>query len=149
MSDIIFVGHDSFTNESEDERSFVNKSNQLFEKILDAISLSVNDVILVNLIKVFFENDKVHKIEENFRCLEHLDKLIKLNDIRLIVVLGKETANFLLKNELSLEQMSKNEINYKNIQLLTTYHPSSLLMNENLKKQCWEDFKKIKKYYNN
>tara|TARA_B100000131_G_C17987943_1_gene561310 strand:+ start:355 stop:942 length:588 start_codon:yes stop_codon:yes gene_type:complete len=148
-SDIIFIGYDSFMNESEDGISFVNKSNQLFEKILDAISLSVNDIIQVNLIKVFFKNDKVYKIEENFRCLEHLDKLIKFNDIRLIVVLGQETANFLLKNELSLDQMRKNEINYKNIHLLTTYHPSSLLMDENLKKQCWEDFKKIKKYYNN
>ena len=46
-------------------------------------------------------------------------------------------------------EIISNEINYKNIHLLTTYHPSSLLMDENLKKQCWEDFKKIKKYYNN
>ena len=63
-SDIIFIGYDSFIELSEDGISFVNKSNQLFEKILDAISLSVNDIIQVNLIKVFLKMIKCIKLKK-------------------------------------------------------------------------------------
>ena len=148
-SKIVFVGYDPILKESKDIRSLLKKSNQLFKKILDAISLSLNDIIQINLLELIFDNNKLHKIEENYVCLKHLDLIIKLNDIKLIIILGQETANFLLKNHLSLEQMRKEEINYKNVKLLTTYHPSSILMDKTLKKQCWEDFKKIKKSYNN
>jgi DNA polymerase len=52
----------------------------------------------------------------------------------------------LKKNE-SLTRLREEEYSINNIKVFITYHPAALLRNPNWKRGCWEDVKRVKKYY--
>jgi DNA polymerase len=54
----------------------------------------------------------------------------------------------LLKTNAALGSMREKIHSYNNVPLIVTYHPAALLRNPSLKKQTWEDLKKIYLYLN-
>ena len=141
-SKLVFVGQESIRN---NDPFFMNESNKLFKKILSAISLSIDDVFTTNILKVF-PYKKEFKIEEILQCKKHLEYKLSVVKPKLIVSLGHNSANYLLNNKLLLDDMRNKSFKYKNIDLMVTYSPSSLIKNSTFKKKCWDDFKKIKNF---
>ena len=62
-SEIIFVGEESYLKNEKENLSFLNESNNLFFKIISAISLSEKDIFTTNIVKVFYQDHDVDKIE--------------------------------------------------------------------------------------
>ena len=144
-SDLVFINQGSY---KKDDLDYFNKSNQLLKKILSAISLSYENVFIVNLLNVFY-NSKEIKVEEMLDCKEHLEHKISLVPPKLIVSLGQKPSNYLLKNDLHINDMRNKTFKYKDIDVVITYNPCELIENPVLKKSCWNDFKNLKnKYFN-
>ena len=141
-SDLVFIGQELISNK---DSGIMVESKKLFEKILSAISISIDDVFTTNLLKIFIDK-KENKIEEILKCKKHLEFKLSLEKPKLIISLGQNSANYLLNNRLSLDDMRNKSFKYKNIDLMVTYNPFSLIKNPNFKKNCWDDFKKIKNF---
>jgi DNA polymerase len=84
-------------------------------------------------------------LEEEVRCCEsYLVAQIEIIKPKLICALGRIAAQWLLDTKEPLATLRRSENSYCEIPVLVTYHPAALLRNPGLKKEAWEDFKKLK-----
>ena len=60
---------------------------------------------------------------------------MQLVETKIIIALGQSAANFLLDNTMYIEKMRKVKLKYKDVKLFVTYSPSSLIIDEKLKKE--------------
>ena len=66
----------------------------------------------------------------------------------LVVVLGQKVGERILNYiNTDKEVLDNNIYNLNGIDLMVTYHPKEVLLDSNLKKMVWEDFKKIRDNY--
>ena len=145
-SKIIFIGEGLSNKEGIQGLPFIGKSGQLFDKMLAAIKLNRNDVYIFNIL------DK-----KNFKNIDFLSNRIKncnrylINELKsvnpsLIVSLGELSTMTLFENEDKFSDLRSKINKFENIDFLATYHPEDLLLNTDLKKNAWEDFKLIRNY---
>ena len=149
QSDIVFIGEAPGENEDLQGMPFVGRSGKLLDKILLAISLTRNDVYILNILKCRPPENRNPLAEEVNKCEKYLKKQLEIIQPKVIVALGRIAAQTLLNNKYSLSDLRNKVHKYENIDLLVTYHPAALLRNPNLKKDAWEDFKKLKRDYIN
>ena len=74
-----------------------------------------------------------------------MDSIIAIIKPKLIVALGRISAQTLLKTNDTISNMRKKIHKYNDVDLIVTYHPAALLRNPALKRETWEDFKTIKR----
>jgi len=148
-SDIVFIGEAPSGNEDLQGIPFVGRSGKLLDKILLAINLTRNDVYILNILKCRPPESRDPLAEEVNKCEKYLKKQLEIIQPKVIVALGRIAAQTLLNNKYSLSDLRNKVHKYENIDLLVTYHPAALLRNPNLKKDAWEDFKKLKRDYIN
>ena len=104
--------------------------------IFSAVNLSRSKVCILKVSSLL--NIESKKIEMN------LESFLEVNNFKLIVFLGKEVSDFFV----SFKKSPKDKIGrYKQVDIINTMHPLSLLKNPNLKRTVWEDFKLIQKKY--
>lgn len=63
----------------------------------------------------------------------------------MIVCLGSVAARNIIDKDIKINKVRGEFINSMGYDIISTYHPTALLHNPKLKKDAWEDFKKIKK----
>jgi DNA polymerase len=65
---------------------------------------------------------------------------------KLIVTLGRFASASLLRTKSALGTLREEVHSYNRVPLIVSYHPAALLRNPQLKRQAWEDLKKISDY---
>ena len=78
-------------------------------------------------------------------CEQYLVEQIDLIKPRVICALGRVAAHWLLDTKASLGSLRAGANEYRGTPVLVTYHPAALLRNPGLKKDAWEDFKKLRR----
>ena len=147
-ADLMIIGEAPGFNEDKQGEPFVGKAGQLLNKILDAIGFKREDVYIANILKHRPPNNRNPSSEERQRSLPYLKRQIELINPKLILCLGKVSANTLLDNASSLSNMrSKFHPFMEDIELMATYHPAALLRNKKWKYPTWEDVQKLRKRY--
>jgi uracil-DNA glycosylase family 4 len=140
---LMLVGEAPGREEDLRGEPFVGRAGQLLDLMLHAISLSRRDVFIANVLKCRPPNNRDPLPAEIEKCEPYLLKQIEIIAPRLIVALGRFASASLLRTKAALGNL-RNEIHeYNNVPLLVTYHPAALLRNPGLKKQAWEDLKRI------
>jgi DNA polymerase len=141
---VLFIGEGPGRDEDLKGEPFVGRSGQLLTKILDAIDLKRSDVYITNMVKCRPPQNR-DPLEEEVRCCErYLVGQIELIRPLLICALGRIAAQWLLGTKEPLTSLRSSENQYRGIPVLVTYHPAALLRNPELKREAWEDFKKLK-----
>ena len=141
---VMFIGEGPGKDEDLKGEPFVGRSGQLLTKIIEAIDLKREDVYITNMVKCRPPQNR-DPLEEEVRCCEaYLVEQIDLIKPRLICALGRIAAQWLLGNKEPLAALRNSENFYRGIPVLVTYHPAALLRNPELKRETWEDFKKLK-----
>ncbi len=146
-ADVLLIGEAPGDNEDKEGLPFVGRAGKLLTDILKAINFSRDEVYIANVLKCRPPNNRNPLPQEEEQCLPHLYKQIELINPKLILCLGKVSANSLLKNKLALTQMRGEVYQINNVKTMVTYHPAALLRNPNWKKGCWEDVQKFRKLY--
>jgi DNA polymerase len=141
---VMFIGEGPGRDEDLQGKPFVGRSGQLLTKILQAISLEREDVYITNMVKCRPPQNRDPLEAEVRRCETYLVEQIDLIKPRVICALGRIAAQWLLNNKEPLASMRASENFYRGIRVLVTYHPAALLRNPELKRDAWEDFKKLK-----
>jgi len=141
---IFIVGEAPGFEEDKTGVAFVGKSGQLLEKILLACNFSrEKEVYLGNIVKCRPPHNRTPASSEQTACLPYLERQMEVIKPQIIILLGSTAlkAFFGASSRITRERgIWKNWFGYP---VMPTYHPSALLRNPNLKRDAWDDFKKV------
>jgi DNA polymerase len=150
---LMFVGEGPGYDEDRAGEPFVGRAGQLLTKIIEAMGMRREDVYIANIVKCHpmtdpsnpdkRGNDRPPTPEETSACLPYLEHQIGLINPAIICTLGNSAARTLLKSDQGISKLRGRFVEYRGIRLMPTYHPAALLRNPSLKKDVWEDMKKI------
>jgi len=143
-ADIVFVGEAPGKDEDEQGLPFVGKAGKLLDKMLAAISLTRDEVFIANVLKCRPPGNRDPLPDEVVQCEPYLQEQLRLISPKILVALGRISAQVLLKQSDSLSYLRKEVRSYSGIPLIVTYHPAALLRNPQWKRNAWEDLKKIR-----
>jgi uracil-DNA glycosylase family 4 len=141
---IFIIGEGPGFEEDRIGKAFVGRSGQLLDKILLACNFNrEKHVYISNIVKCRPPGNRKPSNEEQAACLPYLERQINIISPDIIVTLGATAFNALMGKDHRITKERGTWMRYYNYLLMPTYHPSALLRNPSLKKDCWEDFKKI------
>lgn len=146
-AEIMLIGEAPGAEEDAQGEPFVGRAGQLLNKILEAISFRREEVYICNILKCRPPNNRDPQPEEIDACEPHLWKQIELIKPKLILCLGRISAQVLLKTNASLTELRAKVHNYRGIPMMVTYHPAALLRNPHWKRPTWEDVQRFRKMY--
>lgn len=144
-ANIMLIGEGPGADEDRTGIPFVGKSGQLLDKILEACGFKRNTHIFIsNIVKCRPPGNRVPTEEEVAACMPYLLQQIELINPKIVVTLGSTALKRLVgDNSLKITRLRGTWMDWDNRLLMPVYHPSALLRNPGLKRDTWEDFKKI------
>ena len=136
----------------EDKRgvSFVSSKGLLFEKMLNAIELKMDETFIVKSIPWRPPGNRYVSYEEINICRPFIYNLIDIFKPKIILCLGEAPSYQILELKESIIKIrgkwrtfKSNKSNYKS-SVLSTFNISHLLNRPDLKKYAWEDMKLLR-----
>lgn len=147
-ADLMLIGEAPGAEEDRQGEPFVGAAGQLLNKILAAIGFAREDVYIANILKHRPPNNRNPNEEERTKSLPFLQKQIDLVDPKLILSLGKVSAQTLLGSNDTLGSMRGKFHTFRDTrELLATYHPAALLRHADWKRPTWEDVQMLRARY--
>jgi len=141
---IMCIGEGPGRDEDLQGRPFVGRSGQLLDKILSVCGFSrTENVFIGNIVKCRPPQNRAPFPEERATCIPYLHKQIEMINPKIIILLGATALNGLIDPLLKITKVRGNWLEWNGHIVMPTFHPSALLRNPNLKKDAWEDFKKV------
>jgi DNA polymerase len=141
---LMFVGEAPGEDEDKQGEPFVGRAGQLLTKIIEAISLSREQVYIANVIKCRPPGNRNPEPDEVATCEPFLFQQIGIIQPRVIVALGKFAAQSLLRTTDPITRLRGREFEFRGATLIPTFHPAYLLRNPPAKREVWEDMKKVR-----
>jgi uracil-DNA glycosylase family 4 len=141
---LMFVGEAPGEEEDKQGEPFVGRAGQLLTKIIEAISLTRDQVYIANVIKCRPPGNRNPEPDEVSTCEPFLFRQIDVIQPRVIVTLGKFAAQSLLRTADPITRLRGREFDYRGATLIPTFHPAYLLRNPSAKREVWEDMKKVR-----
>jgi len=142
-AEIIFVGEGPGHDEDVTGRPFVGRAGQLLTKIIEAMKMKREDVYIANIVKCRPPNNRAPEPDEVATCEGFLHRQIAVIGPKVIVCLGSVAAQNLLKTERKISSFRGQWQDWHGVSVMPTYHPAFLLRNPAMKKEVWEDMKKV------
>lgn len=147
-ADLMLIGEAPGAEEDKQGEPFVGAAGQLLNQILEAINFQREDVYIANILKHRPPNNRNPLPEERKRSLPFLLRQIDLINPKLILCLGKVSAQTLLENDNTLSSMRGKFHSFRGkYELMATYHPAALLRHAKWKRPTWEDVQLLRKRY--
>lgn len=147
-ADLMLIGEAPGKQEDLQGEPFVGRSGQLLNKILKAINFEREDIYIANILKYRPPDNRDPLPDERLKSLPFLLKQIEIINPKLILCLGRISAQTLLDNKESMKNMrGKFHPFMGKYELMVTYHPAALLRNPNFKKDAWADVQLLRKRY--
>jgi uracil-DNA glycosylase len=148
FSELMIIGEGPGEEEDKQGLPFVGKSGQLLDKILAAAGFSREEnVYIANIVKCRPPGNREPAPEERSACLPYLLQQIELIRPSIILLLGATALKGLIDPDGKITQVRGKWMEWNNIQVMPTFHPSALLRNPELKKEVWDDMKLLVQKY--
>jgi DNA polymerase len=141
---LMFVGEGPGEDEDRQGEPFVGRAGQLLTRIIEAISLTRDQVYIANVIKCRPPGNRNPEPDEVATCEPFLFRQIEIIKPRVIVALGKFAAQCLLRTTDPITRLRGREFEYRGATLIPTFHPAYLLRNPSAKREVWEDMKNVR-----
>jgi uracil-DNA glycosylase len=121
------------------------EARALLVKMLGAISLSLTDIYLTNIVKCGPPEQRMPTPAEATACLPFLMRQIELVKPRIICTMGQAASQIMLRTTQPMVSLRGRFHDFKGTPLMPTFHPSLLLKLPELKKGSWHDLQMIHK----
>lgn len=138
---LCFLGEAPGADEDARGEPFVGRAGQLLTKIIEACTLSREEVYILNVLKCRPPGNRNPLPHEVTNCRGFLDRQLALIQPEYICCLGTIAAHTLLETDTPISRLRGKFVDYKGIPVMCTYHPAYLLRNPAAKKDVWEDMK--------
>ena len=146
---LMFVGEAPGADEDIQARPFVGRAGQLLTKIIEAIGLKREEVLIGNVNRCRPPQNRAPMPDEAATCKPYLEREIAIVQPAVIVVLGNTAMKNLLDTREGITRARGRFHEYKGIKVMPTFHPAYLLRDPSKKRETWEDLKKVRDYLDN
>ncbi len=143
---IMFIGEAPGEKEDLSGLPFVGRAGQLLDKFLEAIDLDRSRVYIANMCKCRPPANRDPRPEEQDMCIEYLREQVRIIKPRLIVCLGRISAQRLISPDFKVTKQHGEVFDKNGFKIMGTFHPAALLRNPNQKPEALKDFLIIKEY---
>jgi uracil-DNA glycosylase family 4 len=143
---LMFVGEAPGAYEDIQSRPFVGRAGQLLTKIIEAIGLKREEVLIGNVNRCRPPGNRAPTTEEATTCKPYLLREIAIVQPQVIVVLGNTAMKNLLDTREGITRLRGRFQDYKGIKVMPTFHPAYLLRDPSKKRETWEDLKMVRDY---
>jgi uracil-DNA glycosylase len=143
---LMFVGEAPGADEDAQARPFVGRAGQLLTKIIEAIGLKREEVLIGNVNRCRPPGNRAPTPEEASMCKPFLLREIAVVQPEVIVVLGNTAMRNLLDTKQGITRVRGQFQDYHGVKVMPTFHPAYLLRDPSKKKETWEDLKKVRDY---
>jgi uracil-DNA glycosylase len=143
---LMLIGEAPGADEDEQGLPFVGKAGELLTKMLAAVHLDrKKDVFIANVLKCRPPENRNPEGAEILACKHILLSQIDIIKPKVILLLGRIAAHTLLDTNASIASLRTQTHSIAGTQAFVTYHPASLLRNEDYKRPAWEDMQKLQR----
>ena len=123
---------------------------QMLNRMLAAINLPPENVFITNVIKCAIPESTQPKASHVLSCVSFLRRQIAVINPEVICTMGMIAARAVLDRPHSLSQLREQFHDYavedgRSIPVITTYHPTYLLRNPEMKMATWTDLQTLAK----
>jgi DNA polymerase len=125
----------------------VGAAGKLLDKMLEAIHFKREEVYIANILKCRPPENRDPRPDEIETCKPYLFQQIKLIQPKIILALGRISAQVLLETKSALGQLRGKFHDFDGIKFMATYHPAALLRYQQYKRPTWEDLQLLRKEY--
>jgi DNA polymerase len=143
---LMFVGEAPGADEDAQARPFVGKAGQLLTKIIEAIGLKREEVLIGNVNRCRPPGNRPPTPEEASMCKPYILREIAIVRPEVIVVMGNTAMHNLLETREGITKLRGKFQDYKGVKVMPTFHPAYLLRDPSKKRETWEDLKKVRDY---
>ena len=143
---LMFVGEAPGADEDIQARPFVGRAGQLLTKIIEAIGMKREEVLIGNVNRCRPPGNRAPMPDEASTCKPYLLREIAVAQPEVIVVLGNTAMKNLLDTREGITRLRGIFQDYKGIKVMPTFHPAYLLRDPSKKRETWEDLKKVRDY---
>lgn len=141
---ILIIGEAPGRDEDIQGRPFVGKSGQLLDKILSACGFTREEhVFISNIVKCRPPDNRVPTHFEADACIPWLLKQIELIDPKILILLGATALKHMAGPEHWITRERGKWLNLQGRLAMPVFHPAALLRDPRLKRETWEDYKRI------
>ena len=140
---LVFVGEAPGSDEDRQGEPFVGAAGQLLNRILQACTLSREEVYICNILRCRPPGNRNPLPAEAANCREYLDRQLAIIQPEFICCLGTVAAQNLLGTTTSIGQLRGRVLDYQGIKVVCTYHPAYLLRTQSAKRKTWEDMQML------
>jgi len=144
---ILLLGEGPGKNEDASGRPFVGAAGQLLDKILESVGFQRENVFIANVVKCRPPQNRLPTSEEVLACKPYLSAQIRLIDPYVIVCLGALATQTLIDPRARITAVRGQWYQNDNRWLIPTFHPAALLRDATKKRPVWEDFKEIRRRF--
>lgn len=143
---LMFVGEAPGADEDTQARPFVGRAGQLLTKIIEAIGMKREDVLIGNINRCRPPGNRPPMPDEVAMCKPFLLREIAAARPEIIVVMGNTAMKNLLDTREGITRLRGIFQEYKGIKVMPTFHPAYLLRDPSKKRETWDDLKKVRDY---
>lgn len=141
QADLMIIGEAPGADEDRRGEPFVGRAGQLLNLMLAAIGLNREQVYIANVLKCRPPGNRDPGTGEALRCEPFLMRQIALIRPRVLLSVGRISAQKLLKTDTSIGKLRARwfEFGPDGTPLTVTYHPAYLLRSPDQKAKAWQD----------
>lgn len=146
-ADLMFVGEAPGEKEDESKIPFVGPAGKLFDKYLEYVGISRDEVYIANILKCRPPHNRDPLDAEAKACITYLREQVRAVKPKIIVCLGKISAKYLIHPDFKITVEHGKWFDAKGFKMCALYHPSALLRDSTKKADMLKDMKAIKEVY--
>ena len=140
---LMFVGEAPGADEDAQGKPFVGRAGQLLTKMIEAMGMKREDVIIGNVNRCRPPGNRQPTLEEAAICRPFLFREIATVRPDVIVVMGNTALRNLLEIKAGISSVRGKFHEYNGVPVMPTFHPAYLLRDPSKKRETWEDLKKV------
>jgi len=146
---LMFVGEAPGADEDAQGKPFVGRAGQLLTKMIEAMGIKRDDVIIGNVNRCRPPGNRQPTLEEAAICRPFLFREIAVIQPQIIVVMGNTALRNLLEIREGISRVRGKFQDFRGIKVMPTFHPAYLLRDPSKKRETWEDLKMVRDYLEN
>jgi uracil-DNA glycosylase family 4 len=143
---LMFVGEAPGADEDAQGKPFVGRAGQLLTKMIEAMGMKREDVIIGNVNRCRPPGNRQPTLEEAAICRPFLFREIAAVRPEVIVVMGNTALRNLLEIREGITRVRGQFQDFQGIKVMPTFHPAYLLRDPSKKRETWDDLKKVMEY---
>lgn len=141
---LMFIGEAPGADEDAQGKPFVGRAGQLLTKMIEAMGLKREEVIIGNVNRCRPPGNRQPTLEEAAICRPFLFREIAVIQPEIIVVMGNTALRNLLEVREGITRVRGKFQDFRGIKVMPTFHPAYLLRDPSKKRETWEDLKKVR-----